>query len=70
MPRVVVAVVTSESEAGKEDGTDDVHDAGDDHDPRRDLVEPAGFHRRGSRSSWCCCGGTPHGWGFWYFSHA
>lgn len=69
MHPVVVASVMAEVrdlEAGEEDGRDDEHDAGNDHDPGRESVEPVGFYRHGRRL--CGDGGRP-GWGFWCFTH-
>jgi len=66
---VVVAAVMAEVrnlEAGEENAQDDEHDAGDNHDPRRQSVEPVGFYRHGRRL--CGDGGRP-GWGFWCFAH-
>lgn len=69
VPPVVMAVVMSQVgdfEAGKEDAQDDEHDAGDDHDPGRESVEPIGFDRHGRRLSGdCgrCC------WGVRCFTH-
>ena len=62
-----VVVVPGEFEAGKENGRDDEKDAGDDHNPRREPVEPIRFSRlrrmRGRDRS------RP-GWDFRCFTHA
>lgn len=63
----VVTVVAGNLEAGEENGHDDEQDAGDDHNPRREPVEPIRFNwlrrlRRGDR-------GRPN-WCFRCFTHA
>jgi hypothetical protein len=63
----VVTVVAGDLEAGEENSRDDEQDPGDDHNPRREPVEPIRFSRlsrmRGGDRS------RP-GWGFWCFTHA
>jgi hypothetical protein len=63
----VVTVMAGNLEAREEDAHRDEHDAGDDHDPRRESVEPIGFdrHRR-----WLSGDGGRPGWVFWCFAHA
>jgi hypothetical protein len=69
---VVVAVMASvmtkvgDLEAGEEYGRDDEHDAGHDHDPRRQSVEPIRFNRHGR---WLSGDGGRPGWDFWCFAH-
>lgn len=66
---VVMAAVMAEVrnlEAGEENAQDDEHDAGDDHDPSRQSVEPVGFYRHGRRLGGD--GGRP-GWDFRCFAH-
>jgi hypothetical protein len=69
LPHVVVASVVvmmaGDLEAGEEDGRDDEQDAGDDHDPRREPVEPIRF-------DWLSCwrGGDRSRPGFRCFTHA
>jgi hypothetical protein len=63
----VVAVVAGNLEAGEENGRDDEQDAGDDHNPRRESIEPIRFNRlsrvrSGDRSR--------PGWDFRCFTHA
>ena len=62
-----VVVVAGQFEAGEENTHDDEQDAGDDHNPRREPVEPIRFNRlcrmRGGDR------GRP-GWGFRCFTHA
>jgi hypothetical protein len=63
----MVTVVAGELEAGEENGRDDEQDPGDDHNPRRESVEPIRFSRlsrvRGGDRS------RP-GWDFRCFTHA
>ena len=67
-PVVVASVMTNvgDLEAGEEDGRDDEHDAGDDHDPRREPVEPIRFDRHGR---WLGGDGGRPGWDFRCFAH-
>jgi hypothetical protein len=70
LPVVVASVVTMVArnlEAGEEDGRDDEQDPGDDHNPRREPVEPVRFVWRS-----CWRGGDRgrRGWCFWCFAHA
>jgi hypothetical protein len=63
----VVAVVAGDPEAGEENGRDDEQDASDDHNPRREPVEPVRFSRlRRMRSG----DRSRPGWGFRCFTHA
>jgi hypothetical protein len=39
----VVTIVARDAEAGKENGRDDEHDPGDDHNPRCEPVKPIRF---------------------------
>ena len=61
----VMTVVAGDLETGEEDAHCDEHDAGDDHDPRRESVEPIGFDRH---SRWL--GGDGSRPGFRCFTHA
>ena len=63
MPPVVASVMTEvgDFEAGEEDGRDDEHDAGHDHHPGGEPVEPIGFHNRGR---WLGGDRGRRGWGF------
>ena len=63
----VVTVVAGNLEAGEEDGRDDEQDPGDDHNPRREPVEPIRF---GGLD--CGVGGdrSRPGWDFRCFTHA
>ena len=61
----VVTVVAGYLATGEEDAQRDEYDARDDHDPRREPVEPIWFDRHGR---WLCGdGGRP---GFRCFTHA
>ena len=62
----VVMVMAGNLEAGEEDGRDDEDDAGDDHYPRREPVEPVGFNYL---SCWCGGDRSRPGWVFWCFAH-
>jgi hypothetical protein len=66
MVAAVVAVVSGDPEAGEEDRRDDEQDAGHDHHPCREPVQPIRFNRFGRR----CGGRVRRGWGFRCFSHA
>jgi len=69
VPSVVVAPVMTkvgDFEAGEEDGRDDEHDAGDDHNPRCESVEPIRFVGHGR---WLGGDGGRPGWDFWCFAH-
>jgi hypothetical protein len=61
-----VVVVAGEFEAGEENGRDDEQDAGDDHNPRREPVEPIRFNRHGR---WLGGDGGRPGWDFRCFTH-
>jgi hypothetical protein len=61
-----VVVVAGEFEAGEENGRDDEQDAGDDHNPRREPVEPIGFDRHGR---WLGGDGGRPGWDIRCFTH-
>ena len=68
VPPVVMAVVAEVGnlEAGEEEAQDDEYDAGDDHDPSRESVEPIWFGRHDRRLCGdCvrCC------WGVRCFAH-
>jgi hypothetical protein len=65
---VMASVVTEVGylEARKEHGRDDEHDARDDHNPRREPVEPIGFDRQGR---WLGGDGGRPGWDFRCFAH-
>jgi len=63
----VVTVMAGNLETGEEDAHRDEHDARDDHDPRREPVEPIGFDRHGR---WLGGDGGRPGWVFWCFAHA
>jgi len=63
----VVTVMAGNLEAGEEDAHRDEYDAGDDHDPRREPVEPIWFDRR---RRWLGGDGGRPGWVFWCFAHA
>ena len=47
-----VVAVAGDFEAGEENGRDDEQDSGDDHNPRREPVEPIGFNGLGWLASW------------------
>ena len=68
VPPVVASVVTKvgDFEAGEEDGRDDEQDPGDDHNPRREPVEPIRFNRHGR---WLGGDGGRPGWDFRCFTH-
>jgi hypothetical protein len=68
LPFVVASVMTQvgHAEAGEENGRDDENDSGDDHDPRREPVEPIGFDRHGR---WLGGDGSRPGWDFRCFTH-
>jgi hypothetical protein len=69
VPPMVVAPVMADMgdlEAGEEDGRDDEYDAGHDHDPGRESVEPIGFDNLGR---WHGGDGGRRGWGFRCFAH-
>ena len=69
VPPVVMAPVMTkvgDFEAGEEDGRDDEHDAGDDHNPRCESVEPIRFVGHGR---WLGGDGGRPGWDFWCFAH-
>jgi hypothetical protein len=61
-----VVMVARNLEAGEEDGHGDEKDPGDDHNPRREPVQPVRF------SDFSRCGGdrSRPGWVFWCFTHA
>jgi hypothetical protein len=71
LPHVVVAsvvmVMACDLEAGEEDGRDDEQDAGDDHNPRGEPVEPIRF---GWLSRWRGGDRSRPGWCFRCFTHA
>src|SRR5579875_770469 len=62
----VVALMAGDPEAGEENGRDDEQNAGHNHDPGREPVEPVRLLRGGRRRS----GGRPCGWCFRCFTHA
>jgi hypothetical protein len=62
----VVTVVAGDLEAGEEDGRDDEYDAGDDHNPRREPVQPIRFDYLGCRGA----DRSRPGWCFRCFTHA
>ena len=66
----VVMMMAGDLEAGEENGRDDEQDAGDDHNPRRESVEPIRFQWL---SRWHCgvSGDRSRpGWCFRCFTHA
>jgi hypothetical protein len=67
-PVVMASVMTKvgDFEAGEEDGRDDEHDAGDDHNPCCESVEPIWFVRHGR---WLGGDGGRPGWDFRCFAH-
>jgi hypothetical protein len=62
----VVPMVAGNLEAGEEDGHGDEQDPGDDHNPRREPVEPIRFNRHGR---WLGGDGGRPGWDFRCFTH-
>jgi hypothetical protein len=70
LPILVAAVVTVMSgdlEAGEKDGRDDENDAGDNHNPRSESVEPIRFDYLSRR---CGGDGGRRRWCFRCFTHA
>lgn len=68
VPVMVASVMTEvgDFEAGEEDGRDDEDDAGHDHHPRGESVEPIGFDRH---NRWLGGDGGRPGWDFRCFAH-
>jgi hypothetical protein len=62
----VVMMMAGDLETGEENGRDDEQDAGDDHNPRREPVEPIRFNRHGR---WLGGDGGRPGWDFRCFTH-
>lgn len=67
MVAAVMSVVSGDPEAGEEDGRDDEQDAGHDHHPGSQSVEPIRFNRLGR---WRGGNRGRRGWGFRCFTHA
>lgn len=68
---VVASMVTvaGDFEAGEENGRDDEQDPGDDHDPRREPVQPIGLDRCRRWHSGGSGDRSRPGWGFRCFTH-